>query len=233
MNQETETIKESARAAQEIAKTTGKVIDAVQKFGEFVAKLIKGPLEQGIGVVEDKLKYMRWERQIRLMKRADDFMNEIGLEAPTRALPLKFAIPLLQAASLEEDNNLQDLWARLLVNAVDAKSGIDLKREYIDILERLSPLEVQILDKIYSLPYEETRHRGLLTKDLPDRVDLVPYDPKLEHELPNSEVQLALANIARLGCISVSTSWEGGELFSVVHPTLLGKTFVKACSIKK
>ncbi len=233
MSEDIESIKESARAAQEIAKTTCKAIEAVQNLGQFIAKFVKGPLEQGIGIVEDKLKYMRWERQVRLMKRADDFMNEIGLKAPTRSVPLKFAIPLLQAASLEDDDELQDLWAKLLVNAADAEGGVDLKRAYIDILERISPLEAQILEKIYSLPYEETRHKGVLTKDLPKRVEIVPDDPKIEHERPTPEVELALANLSRLGCISISMSWGGGELFSSVNPTLLGRSFVEACTLKK
>lgn len=60
-------VEESAKAVQKIAKTTGKA-------------------------VEDRLRYMRWERQIRLMKRAEEFMREIGLSGLTRALPLKFAV---------------------------------------------------------------------------------------------------------------------------------------------
>lgn len=232
MNEELETIKESAKAAQEIAKTSGQVVGAAQKLGQFVAKFTKGPLEQASGIIEDKLKYMRWERQVRLMNRADDFMDEIGLQMPTRAVPMKFAIPLLQAASLEDDDDLQDLWAKLLVNAANAGSGVDLKRAYIDILEHITPLEAQILDKIYSVPFEETRHKALLTKNLPKSVDIVPDDPKLEREHPTPEVELALANLARLGCISITRSWGGGELFGSVNQTLLGKSFIEACTLK-
>ena len=232
MSEDAEAIKEIAKATQEIAKTTGKAIDAGRELGQFVAKFIKGPLEQGIGIVEDKLKYMRWERQARFMKRADDFLHEIGLEAPTRAVPMKFALPILQAASLEDDDNLQDRWAKLLINAADAESGVDLKRAYIDILEQISPLEAQILDKIYSLP-ERTKHKGLLTKYLPEQVDIITDDPKLEHKHPIPEVELALANLARLGCISVGMSWGGGQIFGVVNPTLLGQSFVRACRLRR
>ena len=91
------------------------------------------------------------------MKRAEDFMREINLSQPTRPLQLKFAIPLLQAASLEEDDYLQDLWAKLLVNAANESSGVDEKRTFIDILERLTPIEARILEKVYSLPFEESR----------------------------------------------------------------------------
>lgn len=50
---------------------------------------------------------------------------------------------------MEEDDTLQEMWARLLVNAA-TDSGIELKRVYIDILERLSSFEARILDRIYN-----------------------------------------------------------------------------------
>ena len=112
-------ISETAKAVQEVAKTTGKAIDAGEKFGGFISRYIAGSIEQGTGIFEDKLKYMRWERQVRLMQRAEQLLKETGLSQPTRAIPLKLAIPLLEAASLEDDDYLQDLWARLLVNAAN------------------------------------------------------------------------------------------------------------------
>ena len=108
-------------------------------------KFIGGPLEQATGIFEDKLKYLRWERRVRLMQRAEVFLQESGLATPTRPIPMKFAIPLFQGASLEDDDELQDRWAVLLVNAANAASGIELKRAYVDILEQISPLEAKIL----------------------------------------------------------------------------------------
>ena len=100
------TLVESAKAVQETAKATGKAIDASRDFGTFVARFIGGPLERASWIVEDKLRYMRWERQARLMKRAQEFLEDVGLSEPTRAVSMKVAIPLFQAASLEEDDSL-------------------------------------------------------------------------------------------------------------------------------
>jgi hypothetical protein len=233
MAEEYEGLKETAKATQEVAKTAGKAIDAGEKLGRFIARFISGPLEQGIGIFEDKLRYMRWERQQRLMKRAEDFMREVGLNQPTRPLQLKFAVPLLQAASLEDDDYLQDLWAKLLVNAANATSGVDQKRAFVDILESLSAFDAQILEKLYSLPFEETRHKGILTQHLPGSVSVEPDDPNHKQVPPSAEVELALANLARLGVISVARSWGGGEIFASVNPTLLGKSFVQACTLRK
>ncbi|BBE51820.1 hypothetical protein OYT1_ch2304 [Ferriphaselus amnicola] len=105
-------VSETAKAVQEVAKTTGKAIDAGQQFGEFISRYIAGSIEQGFGIVEDKLKYMRWENQVKLMHRAAKLSEQIGLTRPNRAIPLKLAVPLFEAASLEDDERLQDLWAQ-------------------------------------------------------------------------------------------------------------------------
>lgn len=232
MTEETEAVKETAKAAQEIAKTTGKAIDASQKFGGFVSRYISGSLEQGMGIFEDKLRYMRWERQMRLMEKASEYMATLGIEAPTKPIPLKLAIPLLEAASLEDDDYLQDLWAKLLVNSSIEGSPIDLNRSYIDILERLSHLEAHILSVIYSLPEDKLRNKSILTGSLPVSIEIEDENNKEEPKQPSKEVTLALANLARLGCISLPTTWGGGEVFSTIYPGVMGRSFVEACTLK-
>ncbi len=230
-----DSVSETAKAVQEVAKTTGKAIAAGEKFGRFISRYVAGSIEQGMGIFEDKLKYMRWERQARLMQRAKQLSNEIGLTQPSRPIPLKLAIPLFEAASLEDDDTLQDIWARLLVNAANAESHINLQRAYIEILEQITPLEASILLRIYSLPFEDIRHNGVEVERLPFDVAVGKDDKKRYEELadPSDEIKLALANLARLGCISIQKSWGGGELYKKVNPTLLGKSFVDACTLQR
>jgi hypothetical protein len=59
--EEDDTLNETAKATQEVAKTAGKAIDSVSEFGKFIARFIEGSLEAGVGIFEDKLRYMRWE----------------------------------------------------------------------------------------------------------------------------------------------------------------------------
>ncbi|MDP2241886.1 MAG: Abi-alpha family protein [Burkholderiales bacterium] len=226
-------ISETAKAVQEVAKATGKAIDAGQTFGGFISRYVAGSIEQGMGIFEDKLKYMRWERQVRLMQRSEQLLLEAGLTRPTRAIPLKLAIPLLEAASLEDDDYLQDLWARLLVNAANGGSHVSLHRAYIAVLEQLTPLEAVILQKIYSLPFDETRHNGVEAGKLPDDVAIwKDFGNRDSLPEPPEEVRLALANLARLDCIAIQKSAGGGEMFKRVIPTLLGKSFVEACTLR-
>lgn len=224
---------------------------ATREFCGFIAKYVSGPVEQGIGIFEDKLRYMRWERQVRLMQRAGYFLEERGLANPTRPVQLKVAIPLFQGASLEDDNELQDVWAKLLVNAADKDSGVTVQRAHITILENIGGLEMRILEKVYEVP-EGNATRGIYTKYLPEKVLLqnpeeenLRPSPDVESVMampkpvipfaranlrPSPEVEWAMDNLIRLGCLVSHMSVGGIPLLSVVHQTVLGRSLVKACS---
>jgi len=223
---------EEAKAAQEIAKATGKITDAAREVGGFIARYIGGPLEQGLGIFEDKLKYMRWERLQRLIERSEKYLRERGLTEPTRPVPLKVAIPLFQAASLEDDDELQDIYARLLANAADAKSGVDVRRTYISILEDFGPMEARVLRVIYDAPDSALGLEGVWTKELPERaLSLMPDDPDGEGRLPDKETQFVLMNLARLGCLETGTLM-GGNPLTLVFITPLGEGLIEACTLR-
>ena len=228
MTDDPKSLVETAKAVQEVSKATGKAVDASREFGGFISRFIAGPLEQGVGIFEDRLRYMRWERQTRLMVRANEYMSSLGVSGPTKSIPLKFAVPLFQAASLEDDDYIQDLWARLLVNVSVMECGIEPKRMYIDILERLSPLEAQILEKIYGVPGDDRKQVSILTGDLPHSAAL-EREGEQDFAQPDEDVTLALANLTRLGCISLPTTWNGGQLFTSVYRTIIGQNLIRAC----
>jgi hypothetical protein len=232
MTDESNAITESSKAGQEIAKATAQAIGAGEKLGAFVARFISGPLDQASGIVEDRLKYFRWERQLRLIRQSEEFMRSIGMDGPTRAVPLKIAIPLLQGASLEDDDALQDLWAKLLVNAADADNPVTIQRMFIDILENIGPLEARILVAIYSIPFDDMKHRGVETANLPASASLLHKAEGYKPKDPSPEVELALANLARLGCLSPAKTFGGGEIFAIANPSLLGKSFAEACTLR-
>ena len=108
-----------------------------------------------------------------------------------------------------------------------------MQRAYIEILEQITPPEASILLRIYSLPYENMRHSGVEIWKLPSQAIVGKDDFKTDDlPEPSEEIQLALANLARLGCISLQRSVGGGEIYKKVNPTLLGKSFVEACTLQ-
>lgn len=181
-----------------------------------------------MGIVEDRLKYLRWERQIRLAERANALLKERGLAQPSRQVPLRIAIPLLQGGSLEEDDWLQDRWAALLVNAADAAAEVEVRRAFISILEDLTPLDAVVIEKIYALDKGADLGKEVWTTYLPDRV--IVNRPEGENLNPPPSVQVSLGNLARLGLVTTAMTWGGTAIFSCVYRTFLGCEFLRAIS---
>lgn len=222
-----------AEAVQEVAKTTSKGLDALTEFSHFISRFTLAPLEAGAAIVTDKLKFRRAENLIRFHSRIKEVMEEAGIEGSTRPVLLQFAIPLLEQASLEEDDALQDLWAKLLVNAVNVNGPVEMRRAYISILEQLTSLDALILLTIYSLGDGPVDKIGVATGGLPTRAKFARFKlgtEDLPH--PTPDVQLSLANLARVGCIDIGDTFGGAKYYSVVTPTVLGRAFVQAVTLQ-
>jgi len=128
---------------------------------------------------------------------------------------------------MEQDDDLQDIWARLLANAVDATSEVQPRRAYISIIKDLSPLDALILEQIYAVD-QERYQKAIVTHELPSRAyPAIDIDLKTLPK-PSEEVQVALANLERLGVISYGASWGGGEVFDFVNHSTAGKAFMMA-----
>ncbi|WP_446809342.1 Abi-alpha family protein [Methylomonas sp. 2BW1-5-20] len=220
---------EEAKAIQEIAKTTHQGINALEKAGGYLSMLIGGSLEQAIGIFEDKLKYSRWERKIRLLDRANEFLKNRSINCPTIPVPLKLVIPILEAGSIEDDDEIQDIYAQILANSADKSFKLTIKRTYIDVLQNLSGLEIDILRKLYSFNFEDIWNIGVWTTNFPSLELTQPS--QCENLRPPKDIEIALANMFRLGLINRESTYNGCEIYSLVKPTLFGKEFVQICGI--
>lgn len=231
---------EEGKAVQEIAKATGKSVDAAREIGGFISKYIGGSLEQAMGIWEDKLKYRRWENQIRLAEKAKGFLQARGLDGPTRAIELSIAIPLLEEASLADSDVLQDRWGMLLANAADAH-GPEIRRAYVGILSEMTPLDASILEMVFDADATSPRNTEgeraeISTENLPYSVHVAKPKDFLDRsevdqssEQPGPEYELALVNLGRLGLICSAAAFGGMSNMRWVSMTELGRQFVIAC----
>jgi hypothetical protein len=213
-----------AEATKAVAETSGKAIDATTDF----AKIFKGPVAELIGCVEDKFKYIRWERRQALMAKSEAYMQAKGLSVPTRELPLPFSVPLLTACVMEEDDDLQEIWARLLVNAGDASTEMELRTAYIEIFRGMSAFDVKnlaaLVEATLNLPAGTPRTLGVMKVLHPELMG-----PGVAPPLP-AALEASMANLARLGCAMPSSGLNGSVLFSGMAVTELGIAFYRACS---
>jgi len=223
-----DTVGKMADAAKSFSELGIKVADAATSFGG----IFKGPITELIGCVEDKFKYVRWERRQALILKAETFMKQRSLPAPTRVLPLPFAVPLLTHAILEEDDELQETWAKLLVNAGDASTPIELRTAYVEILAGMSAFDVKNLSLMAreSLSAQEKSYLPIIeTWNLPASAK-VHEEASQDTGFISKELGISLGNLNRLGCAAPSYGWGGIAIFQLMTVTHLGRALYLACS---
>ena len=222
---------EESKAVTEVAKTGGKVVDAFREAVPFVAGIIKGPLKQAMGILEDKLRFIRAERLLRYQDKCTEIMAQRSITTEnSKPVPMNFAIPVLENASIEDRDEMQDMWAKLLVNAMDPNVKFDVKRAFLSVLRDIDPLEARILNGLYKKRGIATSH-GVHTRNIPNVFDSAPFFfEDIENSLPSEDVQIALQNLVRLRCLSPFTQKKGGDSIAQVYLTSFGEAFVRACS---
>jgi hypothetical protein len=136
---------EQAKATQEVAKTTGKFAEVVEKVGGFVSKVIGPASNQVGGILEDWTRYYRLRNLMHIADKVEAIHVQRDIEDKTVPIPPRIAIPMLESASLEDDEELQEVWARLIANSTDPNFKEALHPGYIEIIKQMSPDEVIIL----------------------------------------------------------------------------------------
>lgn len=244
-------VTEIAKATQEVAKTARSGIEAAQGFGAFLARVLGEPIETAVGMVSDKLKFMRFERAIRLANRYNEIRAQRGLNSSEQPVPPKIALPAIEQASLEENDDLQDLWANLLTSAHDPSLNNVVRSAFVDILKQMEIVDVHVLNFVYSdilkrnIPHAEewkTKHRRDVCLD-PVKYSVRGYNVRQALGIPDSVYERSVDNLVRVRCLALYVEEvdipgdDSGEVASLVHDyeqitiTSLGWSFVRACTM--
>ena len=117
---------------------------AMKPFADLLDKLA-GPAAKELGLAfKDHVRLFRLKRQLRLLQQTKEMLQNAGVE-PKR-VPFKLFFPLIENASIEESDELQDKWAALLASAA---SGMDIDPGIPEILKQLSPADALFLHFAY------------------------------------------------------------------------------------
>lgn len=137
-----------AKAVQEVAKTGGKVIEAVGGVGRYLAAVFGQLPHDAVGILGDRVKYVR----ARLAMEAERKLKERGVAHPDPPSS-SVLVPLLAAAEDEDRPEITDLWAGLLATAMDPATRGRVRRSFFPIVQKLEPVDAQVLRAIYPHSY--------------------------------------------------------------------------------
>src|ERR1700682_2606509 len=118
MGDETDAFKEGAKAIQEVAKATGKVVDAARGAGGWLDRIFGNGVEHAIArrwsdremTKRIEAAILDWERLELLMQKVEKRLRDKGI-TQTRLPPPKIMLPLIEHATMEYEDDLHTLWA--------------------------------------------------------------------------------------------------------------------------
>lgn len=94
-----------AKAVERASEAATETVHAGRSFGGFLAPAFR-PL---VGMLQDQFETWRAQRQVRLAERFLTFLRDRGLEELTRTVAPAIMLPLIERASIEVDDGLQDV----------------------------------------------------------------------------------------------------------------------------
>lgn len=117
---------------------------------EFVGKVVAPAFELSGSILADQFGHWRAQNIERLRLKWLRRRQEMGIsEDAVSQLTFDIGHRFFEASSSEGDDEVQDLWAGLLVKATSQDTKSDIKRVHIDLLKSISGLEVRILKFLY------------------------------------------------------------------------------------
>lgn len=118
---------------------------------EFLSKLVSPTVEEVGLLISDNIKFIRFKNQIKILLKAQKYVEEKNLKI--KEIPIKILVPLLENASLEEDEELQDKWASMLTNMVDSDYNLQ-NHIFPYLLGQISKYEFEALEKFMEFEKE-------------------------------------------------------------------------------
>lgn len=97
---------------------------------------------------KDQVRLYRFGNQLKCVKKAERMCQDAGYTP--QAVPAKILFPLLEGASFEDDENLEDMWAALLANAALPENAGKVRPGFIAVLKQMAPDEAALLNWIFS-----------------------------------------------------------------------------------
>ena len=184
---------EIIRAAPEITKIVAPFAAAIPFTG--IVKRMLGPAADELAEMwKDQIRLYRYGRQIRCIEKAKEMAQDAGFVP--NPVPPKILFPLLEGASMEEDETLHNMWAALLANA-SSEMGKLVRPSFIKLLQDMAPDEAALLKnlsdrwvRIQNIPQHSYRVNKASPKFAHDE-----YEKVLKEKKPKSSKSLEQSSL--------------------------------------
>lgn len=116
----------------------------VQTACRLVENLLGPASREAGGLLQDQFRAWRVANRQRIAVKADARLTEMGL--PPRVLPAGFLLPLLEQCGDAEEDELQDMWARLITGAIQSDDHV--VRLHVETLRQMSRQDAIVFKEV-------------------------------------------------------------------------------------
>lgn len=200
---------------------------------DFISAVVGEPGKELGGWIADGIRGKRIETQVKVFQKAQKLTSAAGIKP--KAINMKLLVPLLENGSLEDEDNILDMWAHLLANASVSQS---VRSSYAAILKELEPVEAQIMQFIYlqliekyGIAYEpQNEYAGVIEGNrVQDAFNL--SNPEFEQAIDNLyRLRLLAPPATRLEFVTNKEMPFASYTKVRLGVTYLGFYFAKACN---
>jgi len=172
-----------------VIKTT--IEQALLPFQKLLDQLL-GPAAKVVGQsFGEQLQVWQFKRRLRFVREMKRLVDESGMKINPVATRLFF--PVLEAASIEDDDDMQTRWAALIAN--EATTVGSVHPSFIEILRQMAPDDAHMIDRLYD------HCLSRLTRKVTPWVDSVSLAEQERRIQMGENPYIPFNNLVRLGLI--------------------------------
>ncbi len=189
-------------------------------------ELLHIPATEVGNIVGDYLRSFRLNNLEKINQKHQKMLEERSLtKDDLKTIEPKFGIPVLDAASLETNDVLQSIWAKLITNAADPNFTREIRVAFINVLKTFTPVEVGIL--------------SFCNKRINFNKDVSPYSRFTitivrsvllqELNIDDTTCNIAIGNLERCQIFKRNPLIVEPDKKIIVNLTTFGAAFIDAC----
>lgn len=176
------------------------LVETVRDGRVLLGKLFGQAVTEFGGMLGEQMRYWRFRNMSRILTKVEEITRSRGHDIENlSSLGFGEAFRTIEAASFEDEEEIQELWAGLISNAASPDSTVTIKKVYIEILESLSPAEAALMELIGEC---ENRSRWFNPQELKafnDEMNMLADLKWRKHDA--SARRTAIQNLVRVRCI--------------------------------
>jgi hypothetical protein len=147
--------------ANAIDTTVTKTFEGIEGF----LKLVCAPALEEVGLlIKDQVRYWRLNNMINILQKAKGKMEFIDNKLQIKAHP-RVALAILENGSLNDNPEIQELWAGLFVSSCTKDGQDDENLIFVDLLKQLTTIEAKIINYSCKNSRKIICNNGLLMGD--------------------------------------------------------------------